>query len=91
MQHPVGYKLGDDRLLHIESFAAYLLNPWALWQYAHNMAASLVTACLFGLAVPSLLHRWKFDPKIAAGPITLALADFFALALYFTSAWLVLG
>jgi magnesium transporter len=56
-----------------------------------SIAASLITACLFGLGVPSLLHRWKFDPKIAAGPITLALADFFALALYFTSAWLVLG
>jgi magnesium transporter len=56
-----------------------------------SIAASLVSACLFGLAVPSVLHRWKFDPKIAAGPITLALADFFALALYFTSAWLVLG
>ena len=56
-----------------------------------SIAASLVTACLFGLGVPSLLHRWKFDPKIAAGPITLALADFFALALYFTSAWFVLG
>jgi magnesium transporter len=55
-----------------------------------SIAASLVTACLFGLAVPALLHRWKFDPKIAAGPITLALADFFALALYFTTAWLVL-
>src|SRR5438876_3455502 len=55
-----------------------------------SIAASLITACLFGLAVPSLLHRWKFDPKIAAGPITLALADFFALALYFTSASLVL-
>jgi magnesium transporter len=55
-----------------------------------SIAASLVTACLFGLAVPSLLHRWKFDPKIAAGPITLALADFFALTLYFTTAWLVL-
>ncbi|MEP6603429.1 MAG: magnesium transporter [Spartobacteria bacterium] len=56
-----------------------------------SIAASLVTACLFGLGVPSLLHRWKVDPKIAAGPITLALADFFALALYFTSARLVLG
>lgn len=55
-----------------------------------SIAASLVTACLFGLAVPSLLHRWNFDPKIAAGPITLALADFFALALYFAAAWLAL-
>jgi magnesium transporter len=55
-----------------------------------SIGASLITACLFGLAVPSLLHRWKLDPKIAAGPITLALADFFALTFYFTSAWLVL-
>lgn len=55
-----------------------------------SIAGSLVNACIFGLLVPSLLHRWKFDPKIAAGPITLALADFFALALYFTSASLVL-
>ena len=55
-----------------------------------SVALSLVTACLFGLSVPSLLHRLKLDPKIAAGPVTLALADIFALVIYFTSAWLVL-
>jgi len=55
-----------------------------------SIALSLVTACLFGLGVPSLLHWWKLDPKISAGPVTLALADFFALLFYFTSAWLVL-
>src|SRR5437588_9381839 len=55
-----------------------------------SIALSLVTACLFGLGVPSLLHRLNLDPKIAAGPITLALADICALVLYFTSAWLVL-
>src|SRR5947207_5049673 len=54
-----------------------------------SIAPSLVTACLFGLGVPSLLHRLKLDPKIAAGPVTLALADFFALVIYFTSAWFV--
>ncbi len=54
-----------------------------------SIALSLVTACLFGLSVPSLLHWLKLDPKIAAGPVTLALADFFALVFYFTSAWLV--
>ncbi|HEX4641527.1 MAG TPA: magnesium transporter [Chthoniobacterales bacterium] len=54
-----------------------------------SIALSLITACLFGLAVPSLLHRFKLDPKIAAGPVTLALADVFALLIYFTSAWLV--
>ena len=54
-----------------------------------SIALSLVTACLFGLGVPSLLHWLELDPKIAAGPVTLALADFFALVFYFTSAWLV--
>jgi magnesium transporter len=55
-----------------------------------SIALSLITACLFGLGVPSLLHHLKLDPKIAAGPVTLALADFFALVFYFTSAWMVL-
>ena len=55
-----------------------------------SIALSLVTACLFGLGVPSLLHHLKLDPKIAAGPVTLALADFLALVFYFTSAWIVL-
>jgi magnesium transporter len=55
-----------------------------------SIALSLVTASGFGLGVASLLHRFKLDPKIAAGPITLALADFFALVIYFTSARLVL-
>jgi magnesium transporter len=56
-----------------------------------SIALSLITACLFGLGVPSLLHRFKLDPKIAAGPITLALADIFALLLYFTTAHLILS
>jgi magnesium transporter len=56
-----------------------------------SIAVSLVTACLFGFSVPSLLHWLKLDPKIAAGPVTLAVTDFCALAFYFTLAWLVLG
>lgn len=55
-----------------------------------SIALSLVTACALGFAVPSLLHRLNLDPKIAAGPVTLASADFIALVIYFTSAWLVL-
>ena len=55
-----------------------------------SIALSLVTACALGLGVPSLLHRFKLDLKIAAGPVTLALADFIALVIYFTCAWLVL-
>jgi magnesium transporter len=57
---------------------------------AATIAISLVTASLFGLSIPSLLHWLKLDPKIAAGPVTLAFADVAALALYFTIATLVL-
>jgi magnesium transporter len=55
-----------------------------------SIALSLVTACLFGLSVPSFLHWLKLDPKIAAGPVTLAFTDFFALLFYFGTAALVL-
>jgi magnesium transporter len=56
-----------------------------------SIVVSLVTASLFGLTVPSLLHWLKLDPKISAGPVTLALADFFALLFYFTCARVVFG
>lgn len=55
-----------------------------------SIALSLVTACLFGLSIPSLLHSLKLDPKIAAGPVTLAFTDFFALLFYFVIATIVL-
>lgn len=47
-----------------------------------SIAASMLAACLIGLAVPTLLHRYKLDPKIAAGPVSLALADVFTLLVY---------
>ena len=55
-----------------------------------SVAGSLVLASGWGLAIPSALHALKLDPKIAAGPITLALTDVGALALYFTVARLAL-
>lgn len=57
---------------------------------AGSICASLFAASLFGFGVPSLLHGLKLDPKIAAGPMTLAVTDLFALTFYFTFAWLIL-
>ena len=55
-----------------------------------SVAGSVVIACLAGLAIPSLLHALKWDPKIAAGPITLAATDVLTLLLYFSLAsWLL--
>jgi cytochrome d ubiquinol oxidase subunit I len=44
MQHPVGYRVGPDGALLLEDFGAFVLNPWALVQYAHNMVSTVVTA-----------------------------------------------
>jgi magnesium transporter len=52
---------------------------------------SLGGACLFGLCVPALLHALRLDPKIAAGPVTLALTDIVTILVYFNVARLVLG
>jgi cytochrome d ubiquinol oxidase subunit I len=51
MQHPVGYRLGEDGVLHLSNFREFLFNPWALWQYAHNMIASVITASFVVSAV----------------------------------------
>jgi cytochrome d ubiquinol oxidase subunit I len=51
MQHPVGYTVSGDGVLQLADFWAFLLNPWALWQYAHNMMASVVTASFVVSAV----------------------------------------
>lgn len=51
---------------------------------------SLLAACAFGLTVPALLHALRLDPKIAAGPITLALTDISTLLSYFSLAALIL-
>jgi cytochrome d ubiquinol oxidase subunit I len=44
MQHPTGYDIGPDGTLRLSGFARLLLNPWAIAQYAHNMASAVVTA-----------------------------------------------
>jgi cytochrome d ubiquinol oxidase subunit I len=51
MQHPVGYRLEADGLLGIDSLSAYLLNPWAWVQFAHNQSAALVTGSFVVAAV----------------------------------------
>jgi len=43
MQHPVGYTLGPRGEIVLNSFRDLMLNPWILWQYTHNMLASVVT------------------------------------------------
>jgi cytochrome d ubiquinol oxidase subunit I len=62
MQHPAGHVVAPDGTLQLHDFWAFLLNPWALAQYAHNMVASVVTASFVVTAVGAYyalqdLHR----------------------------------
>lgn len=43
MQHPVGYGKAADGSLQLSSFWELMLNPWAWWQYAHNMSGAVIT------------------------------------------------
>lgn len=47
-----------------------------------SIIAVEVIAAFWGLTVPYILHRTKLDPKISAGPITLALADISTVTIY---------
>jgi cytochrome d ubiquinol oxidase subunit I len=51
MQHPVGYRVGADGVIQLESWSALLLNPWAWVQYLHTMVGSVITACFTMAAV----------------------------------------
>jgi cytochrome bd ubiquinol oxidase subunit I len=43
MQHPVGYTVAPDGSLLLGNIWAYLFNPWAAVEFAHNQSAALVT------------------------------------------------
>jgi cytochrome d ubiquinol oxidase subunit I len=51
MQHPVGYAVGKNGALQLADMWGYLLNPWAIWQYLHNMTAAVITGSFVVCAV----------------------------------------
>jgi magnesium transporter len=63
---------------------------WEAVSIGSSIVLALLTACVFGLSIPSLLHAFRLDPKIAAGPITLAFTDICTLLFYFGLAWWLL-
>src|SRR5579862_3136785 len=51
MQHPVGFAVDGRGALQLADFWVFVLNPWALLEYAHNMSASVITASFVICAV----------------------------------------
>ena len=69
---------------------AWKQEPLPALALALSIAASQVAACVFGLSIPALMHALKWDPKIASGPVTLAVADVATVLIYFVTAGLLL-
>ena len=55
-----------------------------------GIAAGVIVAAVLGTIVPNVLHRFKLDPHVAAGPVVLALTDVITLLCYFNVArWML--
>jgi magnesium transporter len=57
---------------------------------ALSIFVSIITAATFGSMIPILLHALSLDPKVAAGPVVLMLADIAATTAYLTIAYFLL-
>jgi cytochrome d ubiquinol oxidase subunit I len=67
MQHPVGYYTAADGSLQLTSFWALVLNPWAGWQYAHNMSGAVITGAFIMASVGAfylLCGKWTAHARI---------------------------
>ncbi|HVY25034.1 MAG TPA: cytochrome ubiquinol oxidase subunit I [Polyangiaceae bacterium] len=51
MQHPQGFVQDAEGVLHLTSFSALLLNPWARIEYAHTMVGASITGAFTVAAV----------------------------------------
>ena len=81
LQHPVGYAQDAEGKLAIASLTEYLLNPWALVQYAHTILGAVVTGA-FGLTAVGAFwtlrgeHRDAARATLATGVIAGLVASF---------------
>jgi len=58
MQNPVGYERAADGSVQLSSFWELVLNPWAWWQYAHNMSGAGITGAFVMASVGAFYLLW---------------------------------
>jgi len=58
MQNPVGYERAADGSVQLSSFWELVLNPWAWWQYAHNMSGAAITGAFVMASVGAFYLLW---------------------------------
>lgn len=65
-------------------------DPWPAGVIGASILGSVVVAGLLGRLVPTLMHVLKLDPRVASGPVALALADLATITIYLGIGTLVL-
>lgn len=85
-----GLLLGGACALLVAVFAGLWLGEAAVAAaILGGIAAGVTFAAGTGFLLPNLLRIFRFDPRVAAGPIALALADMLTLLAYFNLARLL--
>jgi cytochrome d ubiquinol oxidase subunit I len=84
MQHPVGYSRAADGSFQLTSFWQLVLNPWAGWQYAHNMSGAVITGSFVMASIGAfyLLSRKHMEHGrmfVRVGVIAACIASIFQL------------
>jgi len=59
MQNPVGFTTAPDGSAQLSSFWELVLNPWAWWQYAHNMSGAAITGCFAVTSIGAFYLLWR--------------------------------
>jgi len=65
MQHPQGFVVDAQGVIHLTSFSQLLLNPWAWAQYAHTMTGATITGSFTVAATAAFYLLQQRDVQVA--------------------------
>jgi cytochrome bd ubiquinol oxidase subunit I len=65
MQHPVGFVIDPQGVIHLKSFSQLLLNPWAWVQYTHTMIGAAITGSFTVAATGAFFVLQKRNLEVA--------------------------
>lgn len=70
-------------LLIAAFYFAWSVELYPLLALCLSITVSMMISAIFGALFPIILHLLKLDPKVAAGPVVLTMADIFTVIIYF--------
>ncbi|MEZ5404422.1 MAG: cytochrome ubiquinol oxidase subunit I [Bryobacteraceae bacterium] len=81
MQHPVGHRIGANGEILLDSVGALLTNPWAIWQYAHNMIGAVVTGSFLMASIGAFYLLSNRDVRHARTYVSVGVVAAFAASM----------